>query len=93
MSRSIHTTEKDLRREYYFSKSDGVASVPGYTKLELASMQKSLHKINKQRHRQAAQKQAPNHVQLTLGCHKQDPDTIIDTLVRNRTRNPNRFIA
>ena len=73
--------------------SDGVTPVPGWTALQAADMQKVFYKLNEQRRRQAAQKQAPRHVHLTLAPHKPGPERIVDTLRRNRHRNPNRFLA
>ena len=67
MSRSIHTTTKDLKRERQFSARDNVPSVPDMTQLERDDIKKRVHKLNTQRKRQAEKQDAPTHAQLKVG--------------------------
>lgn len=69
MSRSIHTTKKDLKRERYFSHADDVPRGGDATELERADINKSLRKLNETRKRQAEKQNAPAHAHLKLGKH------------------------
>jgi hypothetical protein len=66
MSRSIHTTKKDLKRERYFSHTDDVSRTGYATELERADINKSLRKLNEGRKRQAKKQNAPAHAHLKL---------------------------
>jgi hypothetical protein len=67
MSRSIHTTKKDLERERKFAARDDVASTAEMTKLEREDIKKRVHKVNTKRMRQAQSQDAPTHAHLALG--------------------------
>ena len=67
MSRSIHTTTKDLKRERRFSARDNVPPSPDMTGLERDDIKKRVFKLNAQRKRQAEQQDAPAHAQLKVG--------------------------
>ena len=66
MSRSIHTTTKDLKRERLFSVHDDVSSTPDITELERDDIKKRVHKLNTKRKRQAEKQDAPGHAQLKV---------------------------
>lgn len=59
MSRSIHTTKKDLKRERYFSASDGVPPSTDATELETQHFKKLLYKDNEKWKRAAQGKKVP----------------------------------
>lgn len=59
MSRSIHTTKKDLKRERYFSASDGVPLVSDMTDTESQHLKKLLYKDNEKWKRAAEKKKTP----------------------------------
>ena len=67
MSRSIHTTTKDLKRERQFSARDDVSPTPDMTELERDDVKKRVHKLNAQRKRQAEKQDAPAHAELKVG--------------------------
>lgn len=67
MSRSIHTTRKDLARERQFAANDGVAPTDGMTQLERDDLQKHIYKLNAVRNRQVQSQAALVHAQLALG--------------------------
>jgi hypothetical protein len=66
MSRGIHTTKKDLKRERYFSHTDNVPRSGDATELERAHSSKSLRKLNETRKRQSETQDAPAHAHLKL---------------------------
>jgi hypothetical protein len=59
MSRSIHTTKKDLKRERYFAASDGVPPLTDATELETQHFKKVLYKDNERWKRAAQRKKTP----------------------------------
>jgi hypothetical protein len=66
MARSIHTTKKQLIRERWFTHADGVSQAQDATELERKDFQKTLHKVNEARKRQAIKQDAPAHAYLSL---------------------------
>ena len=67
MSRSIHTTKKDLARERRFAQNDGVATSEDGTEFERADINKSVRKLNESRKRHAEKHDAPASAHLALG--------------------------
>jgi len=59
MSRSIHTTKKDLKRDRYFSASDDVPPSTDATELETQHFKKMLYKDNERWKRAAQRKKTP----------------------------------
>jgi len=59
MSRSIHTTKKDLKRERYFAASDDVPPATDATELETQHFKKVLYKDNERWKRAAQRKKTP----------------------------------
>jgi len=59
MSRSIHSTKKDLKRERYFAASDGVPPSTDATELETQHFKKVLYKDNERWKRAAQRKKTP----------------------------------
>ena len=80
MSRSVHTTKKDLARERRYAQQDGVAPSTAGTELERADINKSVRKLNEKRKRQAEKQNAPSHAELALREHD-----VTRTLKRRRT--------
>jgi hypothetical protein len=66
MSRSIHTTNRDLKRERSFSVQDGVPVTRGMTELEQDDIAKRVSKVNAQRKRQTEKQDAPGWKKLKL---------------------------
>ena len=67
MSRSIHTTQKDLKRERIYAAYDEVPPTAGMTALEREDIQKRVFKLNANRKRQAKSQDSPAHAHLKLG--------------------------
>lgn len=67
MSRSIHTTQKDLKRERIFAIRDDVPPTADMSELEREDIQKHVHKLNANRKRQAERQDVPTHAHLKLG--------------------------
>lgn len=80
MSRSVHTTKKDLARERLFGQQDAVPPCDAATEAERADINKSLHKLNEVRKRQAEKQNAPTQAELALGEHD-----IVRNVTRRRT--------
>ncbi len=66
MARSIHTTKKQITRERWFTHTDGVPQTSDATELQRKDFQKTLHKVNEARKRQAIKQDAPAHAHLSL---------------------------
>jgi hypothetical protein len=66
MSRSIHTTKKDLQRARKFAARDNVPATLGMTELEGKDIQKRVHKANATWKRQAQNEDAPAHAHSVL---------------------------
>ena len=66
MARSVHVTKKELVRERRFTRTDAVPQTDDATELERQDIQKSLHKTNEARRRQAIRDDAPAHAKLSL---------------------------
>jgi hypothetical protein len=65
MSRSIHTTKRDLVKERKFALTDGVSN-KDITTLERRDIQKRTHKINEKWKRDAHRSQAVAHAKIRV---------------------------
>ena len=86
MSRSIHTTKKDLKRERYFSASDGVPFWTGRSdrsELDSQHLKKLLYKDNEGWKRAAEKKKLP-----AVGKLKLMKGEIVYKLVKKRAPRP-----
>ncbi len=66
MSRSIHTTSKDLKRERVASVRDDVPSTSEMTELEKEDISKRIYKVNAERRRQTEMQNAPAWKEMKL---------------------------
>jgi hypothetical protein len=83
MSRSIHATSKDLRRERAFSARDDVRPSPAATELERKLLTKLLLKDNAKWKREAAAADAP-----ALGEFKLKGRKLTKTVKKKRASRP-----
>ncbi len=66
MSRSIHTTTRDLTRERRFARSDDVPETASITVIERQDIQKRARKINARWKRKAQRVEAVAHAKILV---------------------------
>jgi hypothetical protein len=86
MSRSIHTTKKDLLREWKFARTDEIRATSDMTVLEREDIKKSLHKVNAEFGRQAERDDAPAVAHISLS--KSGVERVIRKRRANRDPSP-----
>jgi hypothetical protein len=72
MTRSIHTTKKDLVRERRYAANDGVLPVESMTQVEEQDIHKKIYKINAEWEHQAKKQDSPMQAEIShdLEQHK-----------------------
>ena len=66
MSRSIHTTKRDLKRERKFAEQDGVPSSSQMTSLQRDEIKKTIFQLNSGWKKQSVNRGTPVHAELAL---------------------------